>query len=199
MIFTKNHMIYPNDPEGLFTTLSAYLNGYAGYFFCLVMQENRSNIKKTLLSWTMISTFSLIIMVPLLFLMPLCKKIWSISFVFCTIGVSGFSLVLLTLLIDIFMQQAMTYQRVKEKIIAPFIWLGRNPLAIFVLMDALAILMIDYIIINEKSLWHLFYHYVFASWISNTYICSTIFALFFAVLWTLVSYILFRNNIFVRL
>ena len=36
------------------------------------------------------------------------------------------------------------------KVSFPFIWLGRNPLAIFVLMDALAILMIDYIIINEK-------------------------------------------------
>lgn len=40
-IFGENHMIYPNDPEGLFTNLSAFLNGFIGYLFALIMLDHK--------------------------------------------------------------------------------------------------------------------------------------------------------------
>lgn len=37
-ILTYNHMLKPTDPEGLFSTLSALVTAYGGYYFCLVMR-----------------------------------------------------------------------------------------------------------------------------------------------------------------
>lgn len=39
--------------------------------------------------------------VPLLWLMPLNKKLWSISYTFLTMGISGISLALITILMDV--------------------------------------------------------------------------------------------------
>jgi predicted acyltransferase len=43
--------------------------------------------------------FSLI-SIPLIWLMPLNKKIWSISYTFLTIGISGISIAVITILVD---------------------------------------------------------------------------------------------------
>lgn len=159
-------MIYPNDPEGLFTNLSALLNTYAGYWFCLIMLENK-NTHKTLKMWVIISLICGLIVYPLTYLMPLNKKIWSISFVFATVGISGLSLTFFAIVVDIFGAHGRIYSKVINFLTRPLLWLGRNPLIIFVLMDALAIILIKYIIIDDKSAWSHFYHYVFASWISD--------------------------------
>lgn len=94
-------MIYPNDPEGIFTTLTAFLNAYAGYWSCLVMQDYKTSQKRIFILWAIFSILFVTISFPLEFVMPFCKKIWSISFVFLTSGVSGFSLLFLTYVIDI--------------------------------------------------------------------------------------------------
>lgn len=198
-IFGEFHMIYPNDPEGLFTTLSAFLNAYAGYYFCLIMLDNKNQIKKILSLWTVASLLLGAVVYPLTLMMPLNKKIWSISFVFITSAVSGLSLTFITLFVDVLGAKYQKYGKVINIIVKPFIWLGRNPLAIFILMDVVAIVLIKYIIIDEKSAWSHFYHYVFASWISNHYVASSIFALFFVLIWTAVAGVLYRFKIFIRL
>ena len=85
--------------------------------------------------------------------MPLNKKLWSTSFVFITAGISGFSLTLLALLVDVLGTKLNQYSRIVNFITKPFVWLGRNPLIIFILMDGLAIVLIKYIIIEDKSAW----------------------------------------------
>ena len=192
-------MIYPNDPEGLFTTLTAIVNTFAGYYFCLVMLDFKNNTNKILQSWIIMSLLCLATAYPLTFLMPLNKKIWSISFTFLTIGISGASLIFFAFFVDILGHKGRIYSKVINFIIQPFIWLGRNPLIVFVLMDALAIFMIKYIIIDDISAWSHFYHYVFASWISDTEIASTVFAFFFVLLWTAFAGILYKFKIFIRL
>lgn len=133
-IFGKNHMIYPNDPEGLFSTLSAFLNGYLGYWFCLIMQDNKTNIKKTLALWTVFTVLIGSLVYPVSLAMPISKKMWTISFVFLTAAASGLGLVLITFFVDVLSSKHQTYKKIIDKITTPFIWLGRNPLAIFVLM-----------------------------------------------------------------
>ena len=192
-------MIYPNDPEGLFTTLTAIANTFAGYYFCLVMLDFKNNTNKILQSWMIMSLLCLIIAYPLTFLMPLNKKIWSISFTFLTAGISGASLIFFAFFVDILGAKAATYGKVISFVTRPFIWLGRNPLIVFVLMDALAVFMIKYIIIDDVSSWSDFYHYVFASWISDPEIASTVFSFFFVLLWTAFAGVLFRFKIFIRL
>lgn len=149
--------------------------------------------------WIITSLLFGVMVYPLTLMMPLNKKIWSISFVFLTTAVTGLSLTFITFAVDVLGPKHEKYNKIITIITKPFIWLGRNPLAIFVLMDLLAIFMIKYIIINEKSSWSHFYHYVFASWISNKEVASTIFACFFAIIWTVVGWLLFRFKIFIRL
>lgn len=48
-------MLSTNDPEGLFTNLSAFLNGYVGYRFTLIMMDNKGNTKKIMTNWIMFS------------------------------------------------------------------------------------------------------------------------------------------------
>ena len=192
-------MIYPNDPEGLFTTLSAFLSAYAGYYFCLIMMDNKTNTYKVMKLWIIASLIMGAVVYPLTILMPLNKKIWSISFVFLTAAVTGLFLTFITYTVDVLTTKNQTYSRIISVTTKPFVWLGRNPLAIFVLMDLLAIFMIKYIIIDDKSAWSHFYHYAFATWISNKEVASTVFSLFFAILWTIIAAIMFRYNIFIRL
>ena len=59
------------------------------------------------------------------------KKRWSVSFAFITSGISGLALTLCFIFVDI-----LDKKFIKEKLIQPALWLGMNPLFIFVAMIA---------------------------------------------------------------
>lgn len=163
------------------------------------MLDNKNKINKIMSLWILTSLLYGAMVYPLTILMPLNKKLWSISFVFLTSAVTGLSLTFVTYTVDVLGGKYPRYGRIINIILRPFIWLGRNPLAVFVLMIAVDIFMIKYIFINDKSLWAQFYHYVFASWITNREVCSTVFSMFWVVLWTLFTGVLYRFKIFIRL
>ena len=130
--------------------------------------------------------------------MPLNKKIWSISFVFLSSGIAGLALTFLTFTIDFLNRDGDLYSRVVAIISKPFIYLGRNPLAIYVLMMGTQSIM-NWIPIGDMSLWDRIYYSVFESWITNKEVASTIYGIFYAIIWIVVGWLLFRKNIFVRL
>ncbi len=66
-------------------------------------------------------------------------------------------------------------------------------------MDLLAIILIKFIIIDDKSAIYYFYHYCFVSWIDNKEIASVLFSIVFLILWTLVAGILYKKKLFIRL
>jgi predicted acyltransferase len=148
--------------------------------------------------------FALIFVASSLFIdmfMPYNKKLWSTSFAFLTIGISGGCLSLITLLMDIVAEKYNDNNIGKfiDIITRPFVWLGMNPLAIFFLMDMLAIFLIFYIKIDGTSAWHYIYQNGFHSWITDSQWCSTVFSLAFALLWTIFAFILFKLKIFIKL
>ena len=100
-MFGRNHIPDGSDPEGFFANTSVFLNGYIGYWFCLVMQDNKGNIKKTLFLWTVFAVMLGAISYPLTFLMPYHKRMWTVSYVFLTSAASGIVLVLITYLFDV--------------------------------------------------------------------------------------------------
>jgi predicted acyltransferase len=112
------------------------------------MMDNKANTNKILSLWIITSLILGALVYPLTLMMPLNKKLWSISFVFLTTAVTGLSLTLVTFCIDILGGKYPKYGKIINTIITPFIWLGRNPLAIFIIMDVVAILMIKYIIVD---------------------------------------------------
>ena len=160
-LFGRAHLYRTNDPEGLFTTLSAFGNVYAGYLVCLIMKDNKGNTRKILSLWTILGLLCGLTAWPLTELMPVNKKLWSISYTFLTSGISMLSLVVITLACDVLPSMFEKYKRVFLAITPPLIWMGRNPLAIFISRDLLDDILSTYIIIDGKSAWDQIYHYLF--------------------------------------
>lgn len=163
------------------------------------MKDHKGDIRTTLRKWAVIVVMLGVIVYPLTKLMPLNKKVYSASFAVLTSSSSGLTILLLVILVDILPKKNYKVERVVGVVSRPFIWLGRNPLFVFIFMDLLAIIMIKLIIVNDKSIWNWFYHYVFSSWISDHEVCSVVFACFFLLLWTCAAGLLYRRKIFIRL
>ncbi len=97
--------------------------------------------------------------------MPFNKQLYTSSFTLIVIAVSGASLTFFYIFVDILPSLYPGMKKCVEIITAPLKWLGLNPLAIFVGMDLLAIFLITYIKIDDKSVWSHFYSKAFHSWI----------------------------------
>jgi len=141
-------MLYPNDPEGLFTTLSAFTNTLAGLAFSLLMRYNSKGDKIQLLKYWSLLTLTLVGLGLIAFFSgdEVCKKRWSISFALITSGLSGFALSLCFVVVDILDKPV-----IKEYVIQPFLWLGMNPLFIFVAMIAFDNLLMNNIKFNYEG------------------------------------------------
>ncbi len=163
------------------------------------MKDHKGDIKRTLKKWAIIVLILGLTVYPMTKLMPLNKKIYSASFALLTSASSGLTILLLVILIDIFPKKNEIANTMTSILSRPFIWLGRNPLFVFIFMDLVAIIMIKLIIVNEKSVWSWFYHDCFSSWISNNQVCSVVFACFFLLVWTSIAGLLYRKKIFIRL
>lgn len=192
-------MYETNDPEGLFTTLAAVGNGYAGYLVCLIMKDHKGQTNKILVLWTVLGLLCALIAWPLTVLMPLNKKIWSISYVFLTCGISAVSLSFITITCDILPERGGRYKKVFDIVSQPLIWMGRNPLAIFISRELIDDILSSYITINGKSGWDQFYHYAFQTWITYPPLAGFFFATFILIILTIEARILFKKNIFIKL
>jgi len=170
-----------------------------GYYFCLIMKDNKDQLSKTLKKWAAVCLILGIAVYPMTRLMPLNKKIYSASFALLTSASSGATILLMVLLVDILPFRNAKAKRIVSIVTRPFVWLGRNPLFVFVFMDLVAVVMIKLIIINDKSIWSWFYHYCFSTWISDGHVASVVFSCFFLLVWTIAAAILYRKNIFIRL
>lgn len=167
--------------------------------FTLIMQKYKGRIHKTLQFWLIASILCGAAVYPLTLLMPLNKHIYSSSFLFLVISICGSSITFFVLLIDILPKQVPILEKPIKIISSPLKWLGMNPLAVFVGMDLLAILMIIYIKVDGVSVWGHFYHYCFESWISSPPVGATVFACFFLLLWTTVAGLMYRFKLFIKL
>lgn len=187
------------DPEGIFSTIGAIIMTYLGYEYSMLMAKYKETPKKLVVSWLSIAVILGAITYPMYLLTPFNKKLFTPSFILVVGAVTGAALTFFYVIIDILPSKIPTAQKPIEIITAPFLWLGLNPLAIFVLMDLLAIFLILYIKIDGVSIWSQFFRHVFASWISNTDISSLLFGFFFVLLWTAVAGIMHRFKVYVRL
>ena len=163
------------------------------------MKDNKGKIGQTLWTWGIVCVILGLTVYPLTKLMPLNKKLYSISFSILTCASSGLTLFLMVLFIDILPEKNNCVKSIVSFTTRPLIWLGRNPLFVFVFMDVLAIVLIKWIIIDDKSAWGLFYKHAFKSWITNDHLCSIALSCFFLLLWTAAAGLLHRKKIFIKL
>lgn len=198
-------MLWPNDPEGLFSTLTAFINTFAGLCFSLLMRKNtqRKGSNSDLVKyWLGLAGILAVLGGALVAFEPVCKKRWSASFAFFTSSLSGGALCLCFYLVDI-----LNKPLIKEKLCLPFLWLGMNPLFIFVAMIFFDNILMNNIqwksdpalATNDVSVWSFLNDEALNSWIHNQYVSSLIFSALNLALWLAVAYILYRKKIFIKL
>jgi predicted acyltransferase len=123
-----------HDPEGILSTLPAIANCLIGVFAgMLLLDRNRSDYRKVL-----ILAAAGLLMVALGWLwnvqFPVIKRLWTSSFVLVACGYASLLLAVFYLIID-----AWGWRKWAQ----PFVWIGMNPIAIYLLdnlleMDKLA-------------------------------------------------------------
>lgn len=198
-IFTDKHMMNPTDPEGLFPTLSSITTAYGGYLFSLMMKDFKNDKKQLLKEWLSTAIFFVLLSLPLMLVMPLNKHLWLASFAVHCVGIAGIMLVLTLLLVDVAGAPPNRFSRCVDICTRPLLWLGMNPLAIYVMMNIVEIVMWKLITIDGQRMWYWFYDHAFGTWISDPAVCSTVYSCFFALVWTIVAAIMFKLKIFIKL
>eukprot|EP01028_Stygiella_incarcerata_P014190 TRINITY_DN916_c0_g1_i1.p1 TRINITY_DN916_c0_g1~~TRINITY_DN916_c0_g1_i1.p1 ORF type:complete len:490 (-),score=85.76 TRINITY_DN916_c0_g1_i1:5-1474(-) len=132
---------------------------------------------------------------------PICKKIWSISFVLITSSIIALCLFLCYIVFDVIsgldsggfqhkQSPSWTTRSWLETVFQPCVWLGRNPLLVFLGMVFIEVVMLDNIHIGNRSLWKWTYDEAYASWIGDKTLASFLFAFTHLIIWTAISGIL---------
>lgn len=77
---------------------------------------------------------------------------YSASFAVLTACVAGVAIVLFVIVVDLLPKWSQPGRRIVDVCITPFIWMGRNPLFIYVLSELFSTTVEDYIKINGESM-----------------------------------------------
>lgn len=182
----------PFDPEGLLSSLPGVSTILLGYFIAMIIKSKEvliKRIQKLVLAGLLLLALGMIWN----HWFPINKPIWSSSYVLVTAGWATLSLAILLYLID-----ALGI----KKIFMPFVHYGVNPLFVYMLSGVYVqtILFLIKIPMNGKEV--SFYSYMFNSWFQplfGNFNGSLAFALFHAVVFWFVAYILYRKKIFIKL
>lgn len=111
-----------HDPEGLLSTFPAIVSAIAGYLAGLSILKNnhRANVRAFLVT----GALSLAIGWALHPFVPVIKKLWTPSFVLATTGLSLLLLAAFSAWLD---------GKTPPRWTAPFLWVGSNPIALYLL------------------------------------------------------------------
>ncbi|HLC85211.1 MAG TPA: DUF5009 domain-containing protein [Candidatus Nanoarchaeia archaeon] len=169
------------DPEGLLSTLGALATTLMGVVCGIFIRKNPHRRP----TWMLLSGLCLIICGWIVsFWLPINKQLWSSSFVLVTGGIA-----LLVLAMCLVMDGAL--------VLRPFQWLGLNPLAIYFASSVIGFILWK-IPVRESNLVSWNHSHVF-SLLGGPVLGSLLYALTYALVWTLISYVLHRKKIYIRI
>jgi predicted acyltransferase len=128
-----------------------------------------------------------------------CKKRWSVSFAFFTSSFSGIWLCICFAIVDILNKPI-----IRDKAVKPFLWLGMNPLFIYISMTVINTIVAHNIKFNynddpDYPLVTYINEAWFNSWIGNEYVSSTIVGFIFLAIQLVIAFLLYRKRIFIKL
>jgi len=206
-------MIWPNDPEGILSTLMAVLTTYIGVETGLVLfnekgkrdlQEMRRHVRVEI-QWVILGSIVSVVGVLLSIWLPFNKKIWSLSFGLFTGGLGTLFLAFCYLIVDVMRWKSSKFIQIPIK---PLIWLGTNPLAVFIGMVFVEIVLLRWITSPWVLIWHeqqtvsawiWIYWNLFQVWIHDEKLASLLVATVHLLLWITVAGIMHRKKIFLKL
>ncbi len=177
----------PFDPEGVLGTLPAVVNVLAGYFAGRLLRAKGPGyeaIAKLLLWGTVLLALALCWSA----VFPLNKKLWTSSYVLCSVGVDLCLLALLVYLIDLLALRRWTYF---------FEVFGRNTLFIYLLAEILmSVLWLGHV--GKLALFDWLYLNGFQWWAGDRN-GSLLFALVFMLGCWLTGYVMDKKRIYIKL
>jgi predicted acyltransferase len=169
------------DPEGLLSTLPAIVNVLAGYLAGRFIQQHGNNYET--ISKLMIAGIALLfIAITWNMVLPINKKLWTSSFVLCTVGLDLLVLSILIFIIDINKKTRWTYF---------FEVFGKNTLFIYLVSEVGVILLS---IING-------YRWIFNNVfypVAGGYVGSLLFAISWMLVCWVVGYFLDKRKIYIK-
>ena len=175
------------DPEGLLSTLPAIVNVLAGYLATRFIREHGTN-RSTIVRLLVLGAICIALASVWNTVFPINKKIWTSSFVVCTIGID---LLVLAILICV----------VPEDRETRWTWFfevfGRNTLAIYLLAE-LGQIVLGLIQIGSTSSYEWLWAVGFAPWAGDkagSFLC----AIAYMLVWWLVACWMDRKRIYIKL
>eukprot|EP01100_Stratorugosa_tubuloviscum_P015444 TRINITY_DN8921_c0_g1_i1.p1 TRINITY_DN8921_c0_g1~~TRINITY_DN8921_c0_g1_i1.p1 ORF type:complete len:402 (-),score=137.53 TRINITY_DN8921_c0_g1_i1:38-1243(-) len=184
------------NPEGLFATLTSCSTMFIGVICGVLMSKYKNEPNRKMLKYWLFVGFAAVIVGVIAFFAgnPVNKKMWSVSFAFCTGGSGAICLSIIYFFVDDLEWKGRKYLLL---LLQPSIWLGTNPLLIFIAMIALEILLMDTIILSDgSSAWEWVYENMFASWINNENFASFLVSFIYLILWTIIAGLLYWKGLF---
>ena len=115
--------------------MTASFSTFFGYLMGLTLMKFKKEEEKLIKIWTVVGAICLVLVYPSKLLMPLNKRLYTLSFLFVTLAASISILTLFLIVIDYIPKYSSKAKTVVGKIIRPLQWLGMNPLAIFILLQ----------------------------------------------------------------
>lgn len=175
------------DPEGILSTLPSIVNVLAGYAAAVWLQRKGPGVR-TVAMLIAAGVACLVLAYGWDALLPINKKLWTSSFVVCTVGWDLIILAVLVAVIDMAGARFGTYF---------FEVFGKNTLFIYLLADV-AVIVLGRLHVGDDTLYRWLYQTVFLSW-SSPYNASLLFAVTFMLACWLVAYAMDRRKIYIKL
>lgn len=175
------------DPEGILSTLPAIVNVLAGYFAGSFVREKGRGYE-TVAKLMMAGAICVVVALAWHGVFPINKKLWTSSYVVCTVGIDLCVLAILIYVIDLRGDRRWAYF---------FEVFGRNTLFIYVLSGILMKLS-RLAHVGDQSAFNWLYAAGFQWWAGGKN-GSLLFALTFMLICWLVGYIMDRKKIYIKL
>jgi len=178
------------DPEGILSTLPAIVNVLAGYFAARALVGDADRVRSVR---KFIVAAAVCLALALLWndVFPINKKLWTSSFVLCTVGLDLLVLSVLVYLTEIRSQlpsgQSWPYF---------FEVFGKNTLFIYLFADVVVIILAR-IHVGDKNLYTWIYEHAFHNW-AGTYNASLLFALCYMLMCWSVAYAMDRKKLYIK-
>lgn len=148
-------------------------------------------------TWLIIALLCVIPIYPCSLMLPFNKRLWTTTFLFAVLSTSMTMLTLFFIVIDYSAEVKASFAPRLRKAIQPLMWMGMNPLAIFIVLQILFDIMTNWIDIDGNTPYQLFYDACF-SWMPPV-VGTAVYGLFYAIFYFIVAGILFKYKLFLRL
>ncbi len=190
LVFGRHALTIPNDPEGLLGTLPAAATALIGAVAGELMRR-AANDRARFRALIIFGAAAFVAGLAWSFALPLSKPLWTGSYVLVVTGLGMLALALIYLVVDVCGLR--TWAR-------PLLWLGVNPLAIYVSSEVIGHLLERVFWLpgsgrNTPKAW-LFWRYVepaFHRW--PTVWASFAFGMAYVALWVMVAGVLYSRRI----